>query len=245
MKCHSASGQLRARRHGGQIVAGNDGVDTRQGCGLVGIDMSDACVCVGAAQHLPDQQTRQGDIRAELRSSGDFIDGIDLRRLASKDPKRLRSSVHAVLPYNASCSLPCSVIRCPRLVYGHHLMALIIAQTMVCGCRSMWRLWPESSPRDTAHGMMRAMISNGLEEGCITNQKLVILKCLIENALSLPHKVVLTVVHAHRYGPYLTSQSARLSAAAARIAHRVRSRNSHLLLRYVLPRKNRRALPSE
>ena len=119
-------------------------MDTWQGCSFTGIDTSDARVCVGAAQHLAYQQARQGDIRAELRSSGDFIDGIDLRRLASKDPKRLRSSVHAVLPYNASCSLPSSVLRCLRLVYGHHLMGLIIAQTMACGCRSVWLLSAES-----------------------------------------------------------------------------------------------------
>jgi hypothetical protein len=53
---------------------------------------------MGAAQHLADQQARQGDIRAELRSPGDFIDGIDLRRFVSNDPKWLRSSVHAILP---------------------------------------------------------------------------------------------------------------------------------------------------
>src|SRR5919108_5910773 len=54
-------------------------------------------VCVGAVQHLLEQQRWEGDIRAEPGSSGDLIDGIDLRRLASKAPKRLRSRVHAVL----------------------------------------------------------------------------------------------------------------------------------------------------
>src|SRR2546430_17072295 len=104
-------------------------MDTRQGCGFAGIDTSDARVRVGAAEDLPDQQARQGDIRAELRPSGEFIDGIDLRRLASKDPKRLRSTVHAILPCHASCSPSYSIIRSRRRLCVHHLMALIIAQT--------------------------------------------------------------------------------------------------------------------
>jgi hypothetical protein len=65
---------------------------------LVDIDMFDARVGIRTSQHFPDQQTRQGDVSTELRPSSDFIDGIDLRRLTSNDPKELRSSLHTILP---------------------------------------------------------------------------------------------------------------------------------------------------
>jgi hypothetical protein len=73
-------------------------MNARQRRGFAGINMSDARVCIGTAQHLRDQQARQGDISTELRTSGDFIDGIDLRRLTSDDPKGLRWGLHTVLP---------------------------------------------------------------------------------------------------------------------------------------------------
>lgn len=73
----------------GEIMAADNRVDAGQCRGSTGIDVPDAGMGIGATQDLPHQQARQRDVGAELRPAGDFLDGIDLRRPASNDPKRL------------------------------------------------------------------------------------------------------------------------------------------------------------